>query len=380
MTATASIVSERPHLLFVDDEQPVLDAIAANLRRSFEVATATSGAAGLDALRRDPQIAVVVSDMRMPAMTGAVFLTHAREVAPHAVRMLLTGHSDLQSAITAVNQGQLFRFLTKPCQRDELRSAIDSAVEQYRLQHAERELLEQTLRGSIKMLVDILALTSPAAFGRANRIKTRVLELAHALGFVETWQLEVAALASQLGYITLPHELCDKLEHHEPLTDDDRRVLARAPETTAALLGNIPRLEVVREILTHHVRPPRPRNTMAMGRLRLVELGAHVLRTALDLDELGKADDPVGELRARGSYDAEVLEALERIESERRARQQIIDVAPADLRVGMVVAEDVRLATGTLLVARGYEVTRSFIERVRNFPSGAIRGAIRIVT
>lgn len=145
------MMSERPRVLFVDDEQQVLDGIAANLRRSFEVATATS-AAGLELLRADPRIAVVVSDMRMPGMTGAAFPTQAREVAPQAVRILLTGQCDLDSAVAAVHGGQLFRFLTEPCQRDHLRVAIDTAVEQHRLQGAERELLEQTLPGSVRML------------------------------------------------------------------------------------------------------------------------------------------------------------------------------------------------------------------------------------
>jgi response regulator RpfG family c-di-GMP phosphodiesterase len=308
---------DRPRVLFVDDEQIVLDGIAANLRRAYGVATATSGAAGLEILKQDPSIAVVVSDMRMPLMNGATFLTHAAEIAPHAVRMLLTGDSDLDSAIAAVNRGQLFRFLTKPCQRGELRSAIESAVEQYQRQLAERELLEQTQRGSIKMLVDLLALNRPAAYHRANRIAARVVELARALGFTDTWQLEVAAVASQLGHLTLSDDLHDKVEHGDPLGDEDRRRIARAPEVTSALLANVPRLEAVREILAHHVRPPVPRNAKAWGRMRLVELGAHLLRTAIDLEAMGRSDDAVADLQARGDYDVEVLAALAQIELAR---------------------------------------------------------------
>src|SRR5439155_12955060 len=135
---------------------------------------------------------------------------------PNAVRMLLTGQSDFDSAVIAVNKGQLFRVLTKPCARDDLRAAIDAAIEQHRLQIAERELLEQTVRGSIEMLCDILALVNPASFGRANRIKAHVIELAIELGLGETWQLEVAAMTSQLGYITLPDELTEKLASGYP--------------------------------------------------------------------------------------------------------------------------------------------------------------------
>jgi len=374
-----------PKVLFVDDEQPVLDAIAANLRRTVDVLTATSGAQGLEMLKADPRIQVVVSDMRMPAMNGATFLTQAREVAPLAVRLLLTGQADLESAITAVNKGQIFRFLTKPCPRDELRLAIETAVEQYRLITAERELLEQTLRGSIKMLVDILAITSPAAFGRANQIKTRVLQLANLLGILDSWQLEIAALASQLGYIVLPHELCEKLEARAPLSEDERRIVDRAPAMTEHLLANIPRLEGVRAMLALHVNPPK-RRLSADAATQLIELGAHLLRVAIDIEALestrsDRSTSPVQELRARADrYDPEVIEAVERLYHERPMRYVVKVVAAAALRVGMVLAEDARLATGTLLVSRGYEVTASFIERIKNFPPGMLSGEFRIVT
>ncbi|MGH9884721.1 MAG: response regulator, partial [bacterium] len=274
-----------PRLLFVDDEPAVLEALAVNLRRGFEVVTVTSGEDGLEYLRAQSDFAVVVSDMRMPKMDGATFLARAREIAPDVVRILLTGQTDLDAAIKAVNHGQLFRFLTKPCPRDTLRSAIDSAVVQHRLINAERVLLEQTLRGSIKMLVDILAITSPAAFGRANQIKTRVLQLGSLLGILDSWQLEIAALASQLGYIVLPHELCEKLEAKRALTDDEQRMVERAPAMTEQLLTNIPRLEGVRSMLALHVKPPK-RKLAADPATQLVELGAHLLRVAIDIETL----------------------------------------------------------------------------------------------
>ncbi|HZJ63905.1 MAG TPA: HD domain-containing phosphohydrolase [Kofleriaceae bacterium] len=326
-----------------------------------------------------------MSDMRMPKMDGATFLARARELAPDAVRILLTGHADLDAAIKAVNQGQLFRFLTKPCPRDTLRTAIDNAVAQHNLINAERVLLEQTLRGSIKMLVDILAITSPAAFGRANQIKTRVLQLANLLGILDSWQLEIAALASQLGYIVLSHELCEKLEARAPLSEDEQRIVERAPAMTEQLLANIPRLEGVRAMLALHVNPPR-RRLSADAATQLIELGAHLLRVAIDIEALESASgdrstSPARELRARADrYDPEVIEAVERLYHERPMRYVVKVVAAAALRVGMVLAEDARLATGTLLVSRGYEITASFIERIKNFPPGMLSGEFRIVT
>jgi CheY-like chemotaxis protein len=381
---TGVVAPPRPRLLFVDDEPAVLEALAANLRRGFDVTTATSGAEALDHLRCSSDFAVVVSDMRMPAMDGATFLAHAREIAPDAVRLLLTGQADLEATIKVVNQGQIFRFLTKPCPRDTLRSAIDAAVSQHRLITGERVLLEQTLRGSVKMLVDVLAITSPAAFGRANQIKTRVLQLAPLVGLLDSWQLEIAALASQLGHIVLPHDLTEKLEAHLPLTEDEQRIVARAPAMTEQLLANIPRLEGVRAMLALHVKPPR-RRPSADPATQLIELGAHLLRVAIDIEALestrsDRTTSPVRLLLARTDlYDPEVLEAVERLYCERPPQFVVRAIPVPALRPGMTLAEDARLANGTLLVARGYEITPSFIERLKNYPHGVLAGDLRIV-
>lgn len=381
----AAPASPRPRVLFVDDEPAVLESIAVNLRRTFDVVTATSGAAGLEYLRAQSDFAVVVSDMRMPKMDGATFLALALDASPDTTRILLTGQADLDSAIKVVNHGQVFRFLTKPCPRDTLRTALDSAVLQHRLVTGERVLLEQTLRGSIKMLVDVLAVSSPAAFGRAHQIKARVVQLAALLGVLDSWQLEVAALASQLGYIVLPHELCDKLERRARLTADEQRMVVRAPEVTEQLLANIPRLEAVRAMLALHLRPP-PRNPAADPTTQLIELGAHLLRVAIDLEALepmcsDPARSPFAELGVQTElYDPEVLAAVDELYGERATapRFTVKTFTIAGLDVGMVLAEDVRLTNGALLVARGFEVTASFLERLRNFPTGVFADEFKI--
>ena len=124
--------AERPRILCVDDEPAVLDGLRRRLRDRFEVRVATSGAAGLAALADDGPFAVVVSDMRMPAMDGAVFLQHVRERAADTVRILLTGYGDVESLAAAVNQGNIFRLLTKPCPPDVLRATLDAGVRLHR--------------------------------------------------------------------------------------------------------------------------------------------------------------------------------------------------------------------------------------------------------
>jgi response regulator RpfG family c-di-GMP phosphodiesterase len=377
--------TSRLPVLCVDDEPQVLEGVSLHLHRRYQVLTATSGAAALEILAKHPTIVVVMSDMRMPGMDGAQFLSNARKAAPDVVRLLLTGQSDMKSAIAAVNDGQIFRFLTKPCAPPLLLAAFAAAVEQHRLITAERVLLEQTLNGSIKTLVDVLALTSPASFGRASRLKARVSELATQLELAEKWQVEVAALLSQLGTITLPPEVLEKLTYGGDLGEAEQKMVDRLPEVNEQLLGNIPRLEPVRAILGRIARRASPGELPTEpGNPRTVELGARILRVALDFDVLEtQGMSParaVDTLRGRGDrYDPHVLEAFATLFGSGNATHEELRELPISaLRVGMVFVQDVKLTTGALLCARGYEVTESFLARARNFRPGSVKEPVRV--
>jgi len=120
-------------LLLVDDEESILSALKRVFRRDgYQVITATSGALGLEALTRQP-VDVILSDQRMPGMTGIEFLREARRLYPHTLRMTLSGYTDLQSIIEAVNEGAVYKFLTKPWDDELLRSHVAHAFEQSEL-------------------------------------------------------------------------------------------------------------------------------------------------------------------------------------------------------------------------------------------------------
>lgn len=130
-------------ILFVDDEQGVLDGYERLLRKEFYVTVARGGLEGLAAIEKHGPFAVVISDMRMPGMSGAEFLAQVRQTAPNTARMLLTGFTDLSAAIDAVNEGNILRFLTKPCRKETLVDAINIGVAQYHSITAEKDLLKR---------------------------------------------------------------------------------------------------------------------------------------------------------------------------------------------------------------------------------------------
>jgi len=382
---TAAKPDTRPKILCVDDEPNVLAGLALNLHRRYGVMIASGGIEALRVLQEDGEIAVVISDMRMPGMDGATFLSRARVLVPDAVRILLTGQSDMSAAVAAVNDGQVFRFLTKPCPPATLQAAVAAAVNQHELLTAERVLLEQTLHGCIKALTDILALASPVSFGRALRIKHYAGSLAAAVQLPDRWQVEVAAMFSQLGLITLPPATVERLRAGQDLSSEEQQMVDRLPAVTADLLAPIPRIDGVRRLLA---TVDRPFEQIAPGgdpadaaRLK----GAQLLRVAIDFDDLesrgGSAALALSTMRGReGRYDRALLDALEQTHVADTSRDEVRELPLAALRAGMVLADDVRLVSGPILVARGYEVTERFVERARNFAAGSIKQPVRVIT
>ncbi len=377
----------RPRVLMVDDEPHILEAHRRSLRHRFEIVTATDAASALRILQQDGPFAAVVADLRMPDIDGITLLHRAREAAPDTIRVLFTGQPDLQNAIAAVNEGAVFRFLTKPCPPEVLHKALEAAAEQYRLTTSERVLLEETLRGSIRALTEILALASPAAFGRAMRARASAVALMDHFAIAERWPVEVAAMLSQIGCVALPPSTVEKLYHGQAVTAKEQEMIARLPGLVEELLANIPRLESVRHILRYHQKSydgsGAPYDDV---RGPAIPWGARVLRLALDLDILEAQNLPLpmafDTLRGRsGSYDPALLEALAGIRGAAAASTVIVKELPvSQLHTGMVLAEDVRTSKGLLLVARGQEVTPGLTERIRNFSQEVgVREPIRVI-
>lgn len=135
-------------ILFVDDDPSVLDSLRRSLGRHYDLETALGPREGLAALAEKGPFAVIVSDLRMPDLSGVEFLRQAKEITPEAVAVMLTGHGDLEAAMAAINEGHIFRFLTKPCPPSILSRSLDAALAQYRLTAADRELLRVTVENA----------------------------------------------------------------------------------------------------------------------------------------------------------------------------------------------------------------------------------------
>jgi DNA-binding NtrC family response regulator len=191
-------------ILLVDDDPLILEGHKRSLSREFLLETALGPVQALKLVTDNGPYALVVSDMRMPEMDGIHFLTQVKSVSPDTVRVMLTGYADIETAMSAINEGNIFRFLTKPCSREIMARTLTAGLVQYRLITAEKQLLEQTLSSSIQVLTEVLSLVNPAAFSRAERARRYIHHIVTVMNLGNPWQYEVAAMMSQLGCVTLP--------------------------------------------------------------------------------------------------------------------------------------------------------------------------------
>jgi len=273
-------------ILFVDDDANILSAYQRQLRKQFTLETAEGGEKALAMLAESGPFAVVMADMTMPGMNGIELLKVVKERSPNTVRMMLTGNGDMKTAVDAVNSGNIFRFLTKPCSNEILAGALQAGIDQYRLITAEKELLKNTLTGSVKLLTELLAQVSPAAFSRALRVRVNASDIAQELKLPDLWQYEVAAMLSQIGCITLPAELMKKIANQEDISIEEEKLFKKHPSTGAKLLGKIPRLEGIARMVEYQMLPfsnfgkgdlPKPEDP--------ISLGAQALKVAVDFDQ-----------------------------------------------------------------------------------------------
>ncbi|MCB2173786.1 response regulator [bacterium] len=358
-------------VLFVDDEPSLLAAMARSLHGVFDIKTATSGNEALAMLRETGPFAVVVSDLRMPEMDGTAFLSTVKKLAPDTVRIMLSGTTDLDEALEAVNCGQVFRFLTKPCSANALVTTLTLAVRHYNLVVGERDLLSKTLKGSINLLSELLSLSNPTAFSRGHRISRAVSTVAARLGAQPLWQFEVAALLSQVGCIAVPSDILAKAYIGAELTDNERKIFHNHPLIGSRLVRRIPRMETVAAMIAGQMNDFDDRYHNKSETTDAV-VGAQLLRIMLDYDLLRNQgmthEQATEQLFARHErYDPTILALLPSIDLPQPSGAIRKTVLFDDIVPGMIAAEDIRSGNGNLIISNGQEITWSMIQGLQNF-------------
>jgi response regulator RpfG family c-di-GMP phosphodiesterase len=364
-------------VLFVDDDLNLLASCERSFRRSFQVETAASGELALQKIAEHGPFAVVISDRQMPLMDGIQFLAIVKERAPDTVRLMLTGNADLEGAIKVVNEGNIFRFLTKPCSLEILSKALEDALAQYRLVVAEKNLLNKTLSGSIKLLTDILSIVEPQSFGRAQTMRETISNITKKLKTDNDWEIPLAIMLAPISNVTIPPELLIRARAGVSLSKVEEQIVSQLPETAARLLANIPRLEGVARIVRYqHKNYDGSGTPQDSVKGEALPLGSRLLKILTDLAQLQTVKvnrlQALNEMETRlGWYDPAMLDVVREYYgvaiTARDAARASISILIRDLAPGMVLRSNVETKDNTLILCAGHHITDTTLEKIKNF-------------
>jgi len=370
-------------ILLVDDEVKMLSSLSrALLEEDFgEIKSAQNGNEALEIVKKTSNLAVVVSDYHMPGMNGVDFLVQVRSLSPDTSRVLLTGAADLEMALNAINRGNIFRFLIKPCPTDIFVGAVKDGIRYNQLITGERDLLSKTLNGSIKVMIDILAVQNPLIFSQASRLRKLAHDLAIALQIEEqSWEIELAALLCQIGAVTIPHEILEKWQVGVVLKESETEMISAIPRMGRQLIKNIPRMEKIAEAVGYQ-------NCTYTGRINAesptgeaIPLISRILKIIVDFDRFqentyGAAATLQMMLNRQSAYDPHILGLFRtkvlRVDDKFTGKLTKTigekEIFVEELKSGMVLTRDVIDRNSTLIVAKGTFVTEVLIYKLINY-------------
>jgi putative two-component system response regulator len=216
---TLPIATSKPRILFVDDEPAILESLRRSVRREFAADLAIDADHGLDYLRRSGPYCIVVSDMRMPGMNGAEFLATVRTVSPESVRVMLTGCDEMEVAVQAVNDGCIFKFLSKPVATEVLLECLRICLAHYLEQSEQKQVMASTIHALEQLDVATLAAfaraidaNSPWTAGHSERVTALALRIGHTMGLPgrDLQILHRGGLLHDIGKIGTPPAILDK--------------------------------------------------------------------------------------------------------------------------------------------------------------------------
>ena len=338
-------------ILFVDDDENILAGFSRQFGDVYDMTTAGSGKEALECAAKDT-FTVIVSDFKMPAMNGVELLMAFRQLYPDTIRIMLTGQADMESIVDVINDGNIFRFLTKPCSSEQIKKNVDDAMAQYTLVASEKELLSRTLTGAIQVMADMLVLAKPIAFSRSIRIRDTVRMLLSEIHIENGWQVEIAAMLSQLGCVTIPDNILTKVYKNLPVAPEHKAMFDQHIKTSSDIIAKIPRLKKVAEIIDGQ-SPLLDSNGSSYGSS---PIETRILKIALDFDQLLMMDktkeEAIALMRMRKDrYDPAILDLLARKTAGQVNKRKYVQkkVAIEELTEDMVLSHDIISTSGIII-------------------------------
>ncbi|WDQ17229.1 response regulator [Rhodopirellula sp. P2] len=352
-------------ILLVDDDYSLLNTLKRNLSFDFEVTTCESGQEALACIKNSETFSVVMVDMRMPGMEGIEVIQKAREISPNSVYLMLTGNQDLTTAMDAVNDGQVFRFLNKPCQMSDIKAAINAGIKQHDLITSKEELLKKTFSGAISVLVEIIEYVDDPLVDTDDILQSAKEMLAECNADTD-WRVPLTSRLMVVGIPLLNLDQRETLAKASITSDEHRKIVKEVFSISSQLIKQIPRLEPIADLLDR--------------------MGSSDITTKQCTND----DDKIAQsillsyyqsmLKRRGETGDVALSEIEdrfpdldqnfsdhvRQATDAQPKPTIESISTSELLTGMMVAEDVRMPNGLLLIASGRKLSPPMVTRLRN--------------
>ncbi|BCB25314.1 two-component system response regulator [Sulfurimicrobium lacus] len=248
-SATASTFT----LLFVDDEPDIVDSLHRSFRKGYKVLTATSGQEAVEYIKTQP-VDLIISDQRMPGLTGDEVLKAAKELQPNAIRILLTGYSDLESLVKCVNEAGIYKYLSKPWEPEDLKLTVIRALEHLDLDRR-LKLASEHLKDAY---MDAVTMLSFACEGKDEDTGFHVQRVQHftealarelGLGEEESVHMGVMSILHDIGKLNIPDSILKKPAKLDP---DEWAIIRKHTEHGVRILGSNPFYDIAREIAGGH--------------------------------------------------------------------------------------------------------------------------------
>lgn len=251
----------KPKILIVDDEESNLRTLKRILRLDYEVLTTKSGIDGIEILKQYKDIALIISDQRMPTMTGSQFFQEALKISPDSIRFLITGFADLSAVIEAINTGHIYRYITKPWNTDELLINVKRAVEYYKTSKENVRLakfneslvleLKELLFNTVSAISYALETKDSYTYGHSSRVTYYSVEIGIQLGLDQEKlsHLEFAGILHDIGKIGVPENILNK---PGCLTEEEYSIISKHPIRGGQILSRLKNIDDIINYVIHH--------------------------------------------------------------------------------------------------------------------------------
>lgn len=406
-------------LLIVDDEESVLQALRRLFHRQYDVVTHTSGAAALEQLQNE-RFDVIISDMRMPQMTGAELLKSCFELYPQMIRILLTGYSDLESAIKAVNEGNIYRYVSKPWDNDQLRELIAEAIDTRDLKEANQKLsahivsqnqelerlnrqlqekyqqksdqvgeaearlqdayrtLRQEFNSMVHILVGIMERRNGEEEGSSEKLARLAKEFAEFAGLQgqQIQDVYYAALLRSIGKVSLPDAVLEKAVAQ--MSTVEKQEYAHFPIYGQATLMLLEPLQNASNIIRSHMELYNGKGFPDKLAGDAIPKEARILRIVCDYVDIQREHNFLGEtldeetakaylLKLAGQrYDRELVDVFMGVLEEytEGVVSNVERIPIGEARVGMTLIDNLVSPAGVVLLSQGTQLTQRHVDKL----------------